>query len=63
LHCKLHTHPLVRESALHEEEIEVIAKHKKIKIWSWTSKDGPTPRRTGRLTIGRKKKKFNQSVF
>jgi hypothetical protein len=29
-------------------------KHKKIKIWSWAPRGCPTPRRTGRLIVGRK---------
>jgi hypothetical protein len=45
LQCKLQTHPLVREGALHEEERN--CQTTKIKIWPWAT----TARRTGRLTV------------
>jgi hypothetical protein len=55
LHCELQTRPLVREGALQEEEQSNCHYWKdKDKIWSWAPKGSPIPRRTGRLTVGRK---------
>jgi hypothetical protein len=39
---------------MHEEEGKVIVKHKKVKIWSYAPTGCPTPKRTSRLTVGRK---------
>jgi hypothetical protein len=48
---KLQTHPLVREGASHEETRN---RQTEKKIWSWAPDGSPTPRQTGRLTVGRK---------
>jgi hypothetical protein len=44
--------PLVREVALLEKASTCQTKERK--IWSWTAKGDPTPRRTRRVTVGRK---------
>jgi hypothetical protein len=55
LHCKLQTRHLVRESALQEEQKSNRHYRKdNDKMWSWAPKGSPIPRRTGRLTVGRK---------
>jgi hypothetical protein len=59
LHCKLQARPLLREGALQEEQQSNCQKKGKGKIWSWAPKGSPIPRRTGRLTVGRK---INQRV-
>jgi hypothetical protein len=51
VHCKIQTRPLVREGVLHEEAS--ICQTKERKFWPWAPKGSPTPRRTGRLNIGR----------
>jgi hypothetical protein len=33
---------------------QMISHDRKLKIWSWIPKGGPAPRRTSRLTVGRK---------
>jgi hypothetical protein len=54
LHYKLHTRPLVRQGAPRRRAKQFSGKIKgKSKICSWARKGCPTPRRTGRLTVGR----------
>jgi hypothetical protein len=59
VHCKIQNRPLVREDTLHQEASTCQTKEH-LEIWSWAPKSGPTPRRTGRLTVGRK---FNSTPF
>jgi hypothetical protein len=48
---KLKTHPLVRKDAPHQETLNRQTKNKNLVMGSdWS----PTPRQTGRLTVGRK---------
>jgi hypothetical protein len=56
LYSKLQTRFLVREDALKAERRNCLTKEEEQdKIWSRIPKVGPIPRRTGRLTVGRKK--------
>jgi hypothetical protein len=53
---KLQTRFLVREDALKAEQRNCPTKEEeRNKLWSRVPKGGPIPRRTGRLTVGRKK--------
>jgi hypothetical protein len=54
LYSKLQTRFLVREDALKAEQRNCPTKVEQDKIWSRVPKGGPIPRRTGRLTVGRK---------
>jgi hypothetical protein len=45
---------LSSERTLYTKKKKVTVKHRKIKIWLWTPKAYLTPRRTGRLNVGRK---------
>jgi hypothetical protein len=51
---KLQARFLVREDALNAEQRNCHMKEEQDKIWSRVPKGGPIPRRTGRLTVGRK---------
>jgi hypothetical protein len=56
LYSKLQTRFLVREDALIAKRRNCQTKEEEQdKIWSRVPKGGPIPRRTGRLTVGRKK--------
>jgi hypothetical protein len=52
---KLQTLFLVREDALKAERRKCQTKEEQAKIWSRVPKGGPIPRRTGRLTVGRRR--------
>jgi hypothetical protein len=54
LYSKLQTRFLVREDALIAKRRNCQTKEEQDKIWSRIPKGGPIPRRTGRLTVGRK---------
>jgi hypothetical protein len=56
---KLQTHPIIREDGLHQETREVT---QKTKIWTWAPYGSPTPRETGRLTVGHKLTAARNSV-
>jgi hypothetical protein len=63
LYSKLQTRFLVREDALIAKRRNCQTKEEdQDKIWSRIPKGGPIPRRTGRLTVGRKKNS-NSKVF
>jgi hypothetical protein len=51
LYSKLQTRPLVGEGATNQETSN---RQTEKKIWSWAPDGSPTPRQTGRLTVGRK---------
>jgi hypothetical protein len=56
MYSKLQTRSLVREDALIAKQRNCQTKEEEqYKIWSRIPKGGPIPRRTGRLTVGRKK--------
>jgi hypothetical protein len=55
LYSKLQTRFLVREDALIAKRLNCQTEEMQDKIWSRIPKGGPIPRRTGRLTVGRKK--------
>jgi hypothetical protein len=62
LYSKLQTRSLVREDALKAEQHNCQTKEEEQdKIWSRIPKGGPIPRRTGRLTVGRKKNSNSSS--
>jgi hypothetical protein len=58
---KLQTRFLVRKDALKAERRNCQTKEEQDKIWSRVPKGGPIPRRTGRLTAGRKKNSNSNS--
>jgi hypothetical protein len=63
LYSKLQTRFLVREDALIAKRPNCQTKEEEQdKIWSSILKGGPIPRRTGRLTVGRKKNS-NSTLF
>jgi hypothetical protein len=53
VHCKIQTRPLARRIVLHEEASTCRTKEH-VKSGHGAPKGGPTPRRTGRLIVGRK---------
>jgi hypothetical protein len=62
LYSKLQTRFLVREDALIAKRRNCqTKKEEQDKIWSRVPKGGPIPRRTGRLTVGRKKNSNSNS--
>jgi hypothetical protein len=61
LYSKLQTRFLVREDALKTERRNCQTKEEQDKIWSRVPKGGLIPRRTGRMTVGRKKNSDSNS--
>jgi hypothetical protein len=53
IHCKLQTRPVVKEGSLHEEASNCQT-NENLKSSYGPQRGTPTPRRTGRLTVGRK---------